>query len=226
MTPDATFVFEGTVARLNDSTVAVVAPDRLTAVVRVDRVLRVPPELEHLIGQEITVQLARTLAPGSTSAFSTVGWVYGESLAVIELDREPVTAVAGVTPAQQYEVAWTRDAGERVSESSQIVLGQVAGMSPHPRAKPRLSEHDPDWWQAEVQVDAVLKGARARAVPVTFANSLDVLWRFAPKLLPAQKAILVLHQGAEELPDRRSRGILVPHDLHAPDKFDAIAAMV
>jgi hypothetical protein len=226
MTPDATFVFEGTVVRANDSTVAVVVPDRLTAVVRVDRVLRVPPELEQLTGQEITVQLATPLAPASSAALSTVGWVYGESLAVIELEREPVSAVAGVTPAQQFEVAWTRDAGERVSESSQIVLGQVAGMTPHPRARPRLSEHDPDWWQAEVQVDAVLKGARSRAVPVTFANSLDVMWRFAPKLEPAQKAILVLHQGAEELPDRRSRGILVPYDVHAPDKFDTIAAMV
>jgi hypothetical protein len=226
MTPDATFVFEGTLVRRNASTVASVVPNQLTAVVRVDRVLRVPPELEHLTGQQITVQLAAPLAARSTTAFSTVGWVYGDSLAVIELEREPVADVAGVTPEQQFATAWNRDTGSRVSSASQIVLGQVVGMGPHPRATRRLSEHDADWWQADVQVDAVLKGARARTVPVTFANSQDVMWRFAPKLTPAQQAILVLHQGAEELPDRRSRGILLPNDVHAPDKFDTIAAMV
>lgn len=225
MTPDATFVFEGTVVRRNASTVEAVVPDSLTAVVRVNRVLRVPPELEHLIGQEITVRLAGPLAARTTMAFSTVGWVYGESLAVIELEHEPVAQLAGVTPAQQDEIAWTRGAGDRVAAAGQVILGQVVGMSPHPRTEPP-SEHAAYWWKADVQVDAVLKGPRARVVPVVFANSMDVMWRFAPKLQPAQKAILVLHQGAEELPDRRSRGILLPLDLHAPDKFDAIAAMV
>ena len=226
MNPEATFVFEGTVRRLGDSTVATVQPDRLTAVVHVDRVLRAPAEFEHLVGREITVLLASSLAAGRTLAFSTVGWVYGESLAVIELERESASALGEVSPAQQRGIAWTQTTQGRVTTASQIVLGQVTGLRPHPNAQTRLSEHNPDWWLAEVDVDLVLKGSRSRGVPVTFANSLDVMWRMAPKLAPNQKSILVLHENAEELPDRRSRAVLQHHDVHSPDKLDTIAAMI
>jgi hypothetical protein len=226
MKPEATFVFEGTVGRLNDSNVAAVQPDRLTAVVYVNRALRVPAALAHLAGREVTVALMRPIAVGATTVLSTVGWLYGENAAVIELEREPVAAVAGVTPEQQHEVAWVQTTTDRVTRSMQVVLGQVTGMRPHPRAKQRESEHDPDWWLADVAVDTTLKGPRLRSVPVTYANSLDVLWRFAPKLLPAQKSILVLHQDGEDLPDRRSRAVLHPQDVHSPDKLDTIAAML
>ena len=226
MNPEATFVFEGTVRRLGDSTVATVQPDRLTAVVHVDRVLRAPTEFEHLAGREITVLLASSLAAGRTSAFSTVGWIYGDSLAVIELERESAGPVAAVSPEQQRGIAWTQTTQARVTSSSQIVLGQVTGLRPHPRAQSSLSEHNPDWWLADVDVDVVLKGSRSRAVAVTFANSLDVMWRTAPKLLPHQKSILVLHEDAEELPDRRSRAVLNHRDVHSPDKLDTIAAMI
>jgi hypothetical protein len=226
MNPEATLVFEGTVRRLGDSTVATVQPDRMTAVVHVDRVLRAPPDFEHLAGREITVLLASSLAVGRTSAFSTVGWIYGESLAVIELERESAGPVAEVSPEQQRGIAWTQTTQSRVTAASQIVLGQVAGLRPHPRAQSRLSEHNPDWWLADVDVDVVLKGSRSRAVAVTFANSLDVMWRTAPKLLPHQKSILLLHDDAEELPDRRSRAVLNHRDVHSPDKLDTIAAMI
>lgn len=226
MNRDATLVFEGTVRRLGDSTVATVEPDGRTAVVQVDRAVRVPPALEHVVGQEITVVLAKGISVGTSNVFSTVGWVYGESLAVIEVEREPLSAAAGVTPEQQHAVAWTQALQERITDSSQVVLGQVTGLRPHPHASPTLSEHDPDWWLADVGVDVVLKGSRARTVPVTFANSLDVMWRFAPKLLPHQKSILMLHKDGAELPDRRSRAILLRHDVHAPDQLDTIAAMI
>ena len=226
MTPDATFVFEGTVRRLNDTTVRAVAADELTAVVHVDRALRVPDELAHLVGREVTVAITSPLAVGETTVLSTVGWIYAESVAVIELEREPVAATAQVTPAQQLEVAWNAMANERVSVSSQIILGQVRDLRPHPAAQPRLSEHDADWWLADVAVESVLKGARSRIVPVSFANSFDVMWRLAPKLLPAQQSILVLHQDRDQLPDRRSRGVLHPLDVHSPDKLEVIAAMI
>lgn len=228
MNTAATFVFEGTIQRLGEATVTVAEPDQLTAVVHVDRVLRVPPELEHLVGEEITVVLARRLSAGQTMVFSTIGWVYGDSVAVIELEREPVSAAAGVSLEQQRDAAWKQAVQQRVSSANQIVLGQVTELRPHPTARPRLSEHDPDWWFADVAVDVVLKGERARAVPVMFANSLDVMWRMAPKLLPNQKSILVLHQDqdGEKLPGPRSKAILSPHDVHAPDKLDTIAAMI
>ena len=75
-------------------------------------------------------------------------------------------------------------------------------------------------------VDTSLKGARSRAVPVTFANSRDVMWSQAPKPRPGQSSILVLHQGDDVLPDRRNRAVLHPQDVHAPDKLVAIVDMI
>ena len=226
MNPDATLVFEGTVRRLNDSTLASVQPDRLMAVVRVDRVLRVPEALNGIVGSEITVRLARPIAAGATTVFSTIGWLYGESLAVSELDREPAVPLAGVTAEQQLAAAWTSATSERLASAAHIVLGDVQGLQPHPQARPRRSEHDPDWWLADVRVEQVLKGKRTRTVGVTFSNSSDALWVYAPKLLPSQKSILVLHRNGEGVPGRASRAVLRPHDLHAPDKLDFVMALL
>lgn len=227
MHDDATFVFEGTISRLNASTVATVTPTASTAVVQVDRAVRVAPAFEYVVGREITIVLDSRATVGTTMVFSAVGWVFGDSLAVIELEREPITAAAADrTPSQDREAMWARAARERVQRANQVVLGQVRELRPHPNARPRLSEHDPDWWIAEVDVETSFKGARSRTVPVTFANSRDVMWSRAPKLRPAQKSILVLHQGDEELPDRRSRGVLHTQDVHAPDKIAAIVDMI
>jgi hypothetical protein len=226
MRADATFVFEGTVRRVGDSNVASVPADTSTAVVLVTRAVRVPDVLSHLVGREITVVLSEPITRGTVAVLSTVGWVYAESVAVVELEREPATEVASMTADQQQEVAWAQATTDRVGGAEQIVLGQVTGMQPHPRFTPRASEHDPQWWVAEVSVDTVLKGPRSRAVEATFSNSMDVLWHSAPKLRPAQTAILLLHRGADELPDRRSRAVLRVQDVHAPDKLEAIATML
>lgn len=226
MNADATFVFEGTIRRLGSSTVSTVTPDSSTAVVHVDRAVRVAPAFEYIVGREITIRLERRLQVGTTMLFSAVGWIFAESLAVIELEHEPVTAAAGRTPEVDREEVWVRAARDRVRRASQVVVGQVAGLQPHPRAPRPFSEHDPDWWVADLAVDTSLKGARSRAVPVTFANSRDVMWSQAPKLRPGQSSILVLHQGDDVLPDRRSRAVLHPQDVHAPDKLAAIVDMI
>src|SRR5437870_3694243 len=83
----ATFTFEGTVQRVGASTMAAVPASNRTLVVRVDRVLQAPAGMSGLEGQEITVQLQsrNTLKAQDRAVFYTVGWLYGESLAVREV---------------------------------------------------------------------------------------------------------------------------------------------
>lgn len=98
MTSDAAFVFQGTVVAVGAATLPSVSVDDLTAIVRVDQVLRAPEHLEQLVGREITVQLRKRAAAGDVAVFSADPWLYGDSLAVVEVGNRkspPAAAVAG-----------------------------------------------------------------------------------------------------------------------------------
>src|SRR5437870_4587288 len=53
--PEASFIFRGTVQRVKASTVSEIKADANTAVVRVDEVMAAPPALAHAAGRDITV---------------------------------------------------------------------------------------------------------------------------------------------------------------------------
>ena len=58
-----------------------------------------------------------------------------------------------------------------------------------------MSEHDPHWQEALVEVTEVVKGlAGQRKVVVVFASSKDVLWYKAPKFQVGQHGLFTLHK--------------------------------
>ena len=243
MNAEASFIFQGTVVATGAATLSMVDVDDLTAIVRVDRVLRAPEQMEHIAGREITVKLREPADVGTTAVFQTNGWLYGESLAVIEtgrrrpaeaareLEADPDVAAGRETPAAASRAAAHRSAVQaRAEEASAVVIGRVVGvkqLETAARADPgeeRLSEHDPQWAIAEVEVDEPVKGRRSGTIEVLFASSDDVMWQHAPKLVVGQKAVMLLQRGAPEVDDKRADAVLDELDVQPVDTVEVLIA--
>lgn len=227
MTSDAAFVFQGTVVAVGAATLPSVSVDDLTAIVRVDQVLRAPEHLEQLVGREITVQLRKRAAAGDVAVFSADPWLYGDSLAVVEVGNRkspPAAAVAGPEAAESAAAA-DRAARHRAAlqaradEASLIVVGRVTSVHELETAAAagpaggRLSEHEPRWATATVEVQEAVKGKPPKTVDVLFANSEDVMWRQAPKLAVGQTAVMLLHKGAPGVEDKTAHAVVDQLDV-------------
>src|SRR5205809_2058570 len=99
--PKPTFVFKGTVKKLNSATMKHVSADHRTAIVRVDEVVEANPALAKLAGQDVTVQLSgRAKVPvGRQLVFHTIPLMFGESVSVQSVKQEPLAAAAAAMAA-------------------------------------------------------------------------------------------------------------------------------
>jgi hypothetical protein len=235
----AQFVFQGTVTQVKGSTVAQIPASDRTAVVRVDRVIHAPPAVSNLAGDEVTVQLppGEPVTEGQTLVFFTVGWVFGDRVAVKSLGQEEVNpatlqVLAGL-PGDPVHSLQARQAVRQAAQADLVVAGRVSAVrlpAAEARARAtagagrtaeRISEHAPLWQEAVIDVDEVLKGGRAKKVVVRFPASTDVRWHKAPKFQTGQEGVFLLHkeQLAREVP-RTAAAELAPEEytaLHPAD---------
>jgi len=203
----ATFIFRGTVRKLQASTMAAVPAGKNTIVVRVDEVIESLEVLEDYAGHDVTVQL-RTgrVKSGQQYTFYSNPEIFGESLVVQAIAHE--TAVpSALTRAAAKPSSTLRDklARARFDAADLVVAGLVTSVRVIPEAataaargvvpkwKP-VSEHDPVTQEAAIQVTAVHKGARGRKeVKLRFPRSTDVRWYQAPKFVVGQQGVFMLH---------------------------------
>ena len=84
-----------------------------------------------------------------------------------------------------------------VAQADAIVAGRVTATKPVARqeGQPPPSEHDPEWWEATIQVQGVEKGqAPADGVQtVYYPHSRDIRWFAVPKLDPGKEGVFLLH---------------------------------
>ena len=242
MSDEAPFVFVGTVVRTGASTLPSIEPDDRTAVVRVDRVLRAPQQMETIAGREITVRLRSRTENGTAAVFEAEGWMYGESMAVIETRRRRPPAETPSAAAAEHETESAAAADRaarfrqtlkaRADDASSVVVGRVvsvraAGDTAAVTAEEgRLSEHDPQWAVATVEVDQAIKGRPPKTVDVLFATSQDVMWHRAPKLIVGQRAVMMLQKGVPEAPDARANVVVHPLDVRPPDAAELVAEVL
>jgi hypothetical protein len=222
-----TYVLEGTIKKLKSATMKEVPVDRNTAVVTVDRVIEAPPDLAGYDGQDITVQLSgtRKAAVGQRLIFHTASWLYGSSVAVRSLREEPVTAAhaamlaPGGDPVERRRQREQRahfDAADLVV-SGKVVAVRLPSEAPQARAaslatgtttRRPISEHDPKWREAVIQVDDVHKGdLDSKEVVVRFPASTDVMWHNAPKFHPGQQGNFLVHKTSAPRPRPSSRRV-------------------
>jgi hypothetical protein len=212
-----TFVFKGTIKKLKSATMKTVAVDSKTVVVTVDQLIEAPPDLAGYAGQEITVQLSGATKPkvGQQLIFNTVSGQYGESVEVRSLSEEPVTgshlAMLSVT-ADPVERRLDRERRHHYDDADLVVSGKVVAVTLPPseqaatkgasktRRKP-VSEHDPKWRDAVVEVDDVHKGKhKKKKIIVRFPASTDVMWHNAPKFHPGQEGHFLLRKAKVKKP--------------------------
>src|SRR5260370_41036757 len=93
---------------------------------------------------------------------------------------------------------------ERLKSAAVAVAGKVAKVEQVAHETTHISEHDPDWHEATIDVDEVIKGKKnTRQVSVLFPNSDDVRWHKVAKYSEGQKGIWLLQRGRQQ----DSRGI-------------------
>lgn len=223
--PKPTFVFKGTIKKVKSATMKDVPVNDRTAIVTVDQIIEAPPGLSDYNGQDITVQLSgrAKVSVGQEMIFNTVSWMYGDSIAVRAISQEPVKSshtamlAAATDPADRHAQRQTR---ERFDDADLVVSGKVVAVRlPAEKAQGLqgasaaasdqisggpVSEHDPKWREAVVEVDDVHKGAhKKKQVVVRFPASTDVMWYGAPKFHPGQQGYFMLHKSEVEKPQPR-----------------------
>jgi hypothetical protein len=198
--------FTGTVEQLGAATLDNVPVDDRTGTVLVDHVLHAPPAFAHLAGSRVTVQFAPGTdppAPGQRVALFTNGLAFGDTIAVTEVGRLPasdldsrlISAAANPTVPPLADIE-SQLAGEQLrshaASAQAVVVGRVSSLEK--AGPPTVSEHDPDWWRATIDVQHVEQGdVSGGQVTVAFPNSNDVRWHTTPKPVAGQTGVWLLH---------------------------------
>lgn len=226
------FIFSGTVERTTAATVPSVRVDDATAVVRIERVFRAPEVVGDQTGRTITIQLRKPdVKRGARALFFATGWLYGESIAVMEEGRasaDDADKIAEQLGNAELRVTET-ELVERIAAASLVVVGKVARIAP-PRQPERIgeSEHEPGWFVAEIEVESVEKGRHPANEPVrlAFPTSDDIQWYWRPKPQPGQEGVWILHK--ELLPGLPPETFtaLDPRDFQRRDQLEHVRSLV
>jgi hypothetical protein len=231
------WVIRATVEAAQATTLRAAAASENTFAVRVDEIMHGPPALADQRGRTITLysHTPRGLEKGTRAVFFTRSWLYGESVAVVEVGRAEESEVAEVRrdlEAAQQVIA-DRHLHERIGRAELVIAGKVLRTQRAVRGDQRrpTTEHDPDWWMAEVEVESVEKGrALERIVHVLFARSRDEMWIDSPKFATGQVGVWILQRDQTEKgwPVLRIPGLsaLDPLDFQPPHELERVRRLM
>lgn len=237
----AAFVATGKVINLNASTL----PDVETAntlIFLVESVIKAPPLFADLAGHQVTIRFDKLpdVNVGAEMTIYANGWIFGQTVGLDAVSFTPSAdrqvAAAGV--AKDTTASEDADLKDRLNSAATVVVGKVSKVEKKPdgpalmaRAAPteeqttRISEHDPNWHEATIQVNETLKGAAAPEVKVLFPKSDDVRWFGTNKFEEGQQGVWLLQNSQDQNPRGIAPKLLaaIPRDepaltaLHASD---------
>ncbi|HEX3128228.1 MAG TPA: hypothetical protein VH394_12935 [Thermoanaerobaculia bacterium] len=206
---EADIVFTGKVERDGPVAPSEIPEGTPAVTVVIDRIIVKPTAVVLAKDNRITVAIAGSLSnypAGTRATFYTVGWIYGDTVAVRELAHEasaPPGAFAPATLPASID-SDLRDAklARLIDEADAVVVGRVVSVGPStPAAAPAggsaqpVSEHEPQWRDATVQVESWLKGVnQQQQIVVRFPASIDVAWYNVPKLKSGMEGTFLLHK--------------------------------
>lgn len=232
------FVVAGRIERTGATTMSMAPAAPNTGVFKIEEILHGPHVLNGFAGKEITVMFGdgpAARAGESTVLFAT-SWLYGDSIAVIEVGRmeprEPERMRKEIHEAQQGIA--DEHLTERIARAELVILGKVIGTHPAPediRRRMPITEHTPDWWVAEIEIESVEKGHHeGKRISIYFPNSQDVAWHDAPKCTPGDEGIWILQRDQQEKgwPIMRVSGFtaLHPLDYQPPERLNHVRSLV
>jgi hypothetical protein len=236
----STVIFKGRVEKERASNLKLLPASDQTVVVRVEDVLYAAKTLTDLKDQQVTVEMKEpnSLKAGDRATFFTTGWMYGENVALrevahasAEMNSESLMKQIGDVQNRESDEKLQR----RIRQAKLVIAGQVLKtqrFNGEGNVKSN-SEHDPDWWTAEIGVESYLKGQTVTArgpVTVLFANSRDVMWLRSPKLKEGQHGIWIVTEykpgGLFPRAGRPLLAVLSPLDAHLPNELEHIGRLV
>jgi hypothetical protein len=200
----STVIFKGLVEKTGASNLKILPASNQTILVRVEEVVSAAKTMIDLKGAQVTVQLKEpnALKVGDRATFFATGWLYGENVALQEVGHTSVSVNSEALRNQISDLQARKDDQKvqtRIQHATMVIAGRVlaTGRFKGEGETKRNSEHDPDWWTADIKVQSYLKGQPAvipSSVTVLFANSRDVMWVRSPKLKEGGQGIWVVTQ--------------------------------
>jgi hypothetical protein len=237
------FTFEGTVKALNKSNVPNIPNADRALIVSVDNVkaqtTTASKAFGSWIGKEVTVvptpdSVTHTdLKVGDRATFYTKPIRYADNVAVSAIGITKASKLRGGHFAAIMTVAAEEKANELlkrdISGADAVVTGKVSNVRELTKPKqaalnkpteggtvPRVSEHDPEWKEAVITVQAVGKGEPQKEVVVVFPSSDDRMWDRAPKFQKGDAGTWILHKN--QINDKHLVDILLAPELEQPNK--------
>lgn len=223
---EAGFVFRGRVVAKDAPGVPLAAGEGKAVKVEVERIVRSTELLRGLVGKQVVVlsEDRAALEEGAGFFFFTNVVALGDHIVVRESGHLKSLPKATEEVAEAAKRAAERPLRQRVADAELIVTGTVAGSHRAEELAVLRSEHDPDWWIADVQAHSTLKGRKGRAkLEVLFANSTDIVWYRAPKLHEGAKGVLLLRRPGED--DDAPRAALAIYQATDPLDFLPMARL-
>jgi hypothetical protein len=196
------FVFVGRVVKTKAALIDGLAADN-TGIVQVEHVFTAPAMFTSIVGQQITVRVAKStvLKRGARRTFFANGWIFGASLAVDVEGTVDETDVDVLTPLLGDARSTTRDDAVRARLQSSVlgVVGTVTHVARSSKDPGPISEHNPNWHEATIEVDEVIKGKpTTKKATVLFPSSDDARWRGVAKYTEGQQGIFILQPGRKQ----------------------------
>ena len=216
--PKADFVFRGTIRRLHTSTMQVEDVSHL-AVVRLNEVVSGSGDIKNFLDKDITVSLLNpaNVREGQERIFFAVPWQYGESIGVEELGSYITESKAAAKAAAESNIERAqmeksdRKLKERIDKAPRIIVGRISNIKTTKR--PIVSEHDPEWQEAIIEVTETIKGGSSDKVTILYPGSQDVMWYQVPKPQIGQDGVWLLESGLVGAAAPDQLGVADPADF-------------
>ena len=231
---DSQFVVAGSVERLG-TTMPIDPAVQNTGVFRIEEILSGPPVLNGFAGRDITVVFwdLDHVRQGNRAVLFATSWLYGQSLAVVEVGMmdEGERARMRDEIGQAEQRLSDERLRERLARADLVIAGRVTEIAPlEGEGRVVFTEHDPEWWQAEVDVETVAKGHAEERVTVLFPRSVDIAWSQSPKFEPGQAGVWILQRDQTErgAPRLRRPGLtaLAPSDFRPIEELPRLRELM
>jgi len=135
-------------------------------------------------------------------------------------DEQQATSAAQVAPEA--------DLAQRLTQAEIVVSGVVQSVSRYGAARPNfLSTHDPEWWQATIEVQTVEKGkTTGKTIQVLYPNSSDVTWFQSPKLKPGDHGVWLLQNRDPYGKPVPGLAVVSPHDSRPIGELEHVRSLL
>jgi hypothetical protein len=218
--PQSEFIFQGLVQVLSTSTVDAEDPSNM-GVVKVEKIISAPENLKSIEGEQITVKFKnpKEEKQNVSKIFFTNVSLYGESIAVTEIGsmKTGEQKEKMQTLKQQIEKVKQQESDkllkERILNSEKVVSGKVIKVTKLKDEWALATEHSPQWAEAEILANEILKGDKSEKISILFALSYDELFEKSPKLKEGDSGIFLLRRNNTHFGDKDKLSLVHNEDL-------------